>query len=448
MTIFTICTENYKDALDFSLPSWLKFDSVENVYIYSDFEFTYPDERIVVLNELPKTNDWLEIVGFKSWVLSRVLNTFTDKNLAFIDIDCYMTSDVSEVFDDELDIAPTRIGVKGVSANSGVWFCRNNENVRQFAKEWGDLQQEYRENKIGVVKYAPSYSQLSYSHILHRELKNKTYLNVFPISEEVYNNEADLMHDWMEKIRRGNYKILHFKGRRWRDKEIVDKVLKTVGKIAVYTVIIGKFDGVKSLNPKFRNDADYFLFTDQDIQSSDYIVRRVKNESGNARKESRKYKIQPESYLSGYDYFLYMDGSMELLTSPQTLVNKYLRDSDIAVFNHPWYDCIYMEFAQCLKLGYADPEIAGRQEVFYRDEGYPAHNGLTENGVILRRNCVKIHEFDKFWQSIYDKYTDRDQLSFCYCAWKMGLKYNTFEGQTSNPDKPMTKEFKLHKHGQ
>ena len=217
--------------------------------------------------------------------------------------------------------------------------------------------------------------------------------------------------------------------------------------IAVYTVIIGKFDRLKSIKSEFKNQADYYLFTDQDIETDDYTVRKVVNESRNNRRESRKYKICPHLYLPDYDYWLYMDGSFDLLASPRGLINKYMSEHDLTVFKHPWYDCLYREFEVCTSFKMITEGNAKRQRDFYISEGYPRHNGLTENGVILRRNTEQIRNFNDFWYGIYQQYNPRDQLSFCYCTWKLGIKYNIFEGQTSNPALTMTREFKLHGHG-
>jgi len=224
-SILTICTENYGDAINFSPPSWLRLKSMEKIYIYSDFDLQYPDDRVIILNEIKKTDDWLEVVGLKPEILNRFIRTYSVVDFVFIDIDCYITDDISEVFDNDFDIAPTRMNVKNVSANNGVFFCRNNNHLIQFIQEWMLLQTKYIEKSIGVKQYAPSYSQLSFSEILHRELHNKTYLNVFPLSASVYNNEADLEDDWLKKIKHTKYKILHFKGRRWRNEELVRKIL-------------------------------------------------------------------------------------------------------------------------------------------------------------------------------------------------------------------------------
>jgi hypothetical protein len=53
-TIFSICTENYKDAMEFVLSSWLRYNSIEKIYIYTDFDYNYTNNKVVILNKIKK----------------------------------------------------------------------------------------------------------------------------------------------------------------------------------------------------------------------------------------------------------------------------------------------------------------------------------------------------------------------------------------------------------
>ena len=66
-------------------------------------------------------------------------------------------------------------------------------------------------------------------------------------------------------------------------------------KIAVYTTIFGEYD--KLIRPEFKNKADFFLFTDTDVKTDDFIVYRFPT-AKNPRRESRKYKINPHIYCA------------------------------------------------------------------------------------------------------------------------------------------------------
>jgi len=218
--------------------------------------------------------------------------------------------------------------------------------------------------------------------------------------------------------------------------------------IAVYTVIIGNYDRPKPVHKVYHTHADYYMFTDLNIVLPPYKIIKVVNTSGHARRESRKYKICPEEYLNSYKYSIYIDGSVELKTSPQKLIRKYLRGFDIAVFKNAWNNCVYKEFDIFTKYlkGRADPRQLKEQEAFYRREGFPENWGQTENCVVLRKNTETIRNFDKFWMTIYNRYSERDQIAFAYCAWKSKLRFNTLQGYTCDHKLPVTREFILHRH--
>lgn len=227
--IFTICTKNYKEAINFTIPSWLKHKSVKHIYIYTDFDYKHPDDRITVIPLIDPTTDWLKVVGYKALILQDFLENYEVDDFAFIDIDCLIHKDISDVFKSSFDIAVTRMNSK-VAANSGVWFVKNSEKIKRFALEWQNLQSKYKAKKKGVVKYKSSYSQRSFSDILHKRAAKDLKLKVLPLDGKVYNNQSDSNKGWIEKLKKQKHivKILHFKGRRFLDKGLVDKVLKAV----------------------------------------------------------------------------------------------------------------------------------------------------------------------------------------------------------------------------
>ena len=59
MTIITICTENYRDAIDFVLPSWLRH--ADKVAMFTDFKYSDPDSRVHVHNTIKKNTSYATI---------------------------------------------------------------------------------------------------------------------------------------------------------------------------------------------------------------------------------------------------------------------------------------------------------------------------------------------------------------------------------------------------
>ena len=69
----------------------------------------------------------------------------------------------------------------------------------------------------------------------------------------------------------------------------------------------------------------------------------------------------------------------------------------------------------------------------YLDEGYPQHNGLATNPIILRNHndSEVINVMEDWWTEI--KYgSRRDQLSFDYIAWKNDFNFVYLQGDSRN----------------
>lgn len=222
--IFSICTEEYKDALNLVIPYWSQHSNVDMIYIYTDFEVHVSDPKVRIVPKLEKTVKWIDAVGLKATALQYFLKSYYVSEFVFLDIDCFLVKDVSEVFSYNFDIAPTRMYGKKV-ANSGVWFCKRSKALERFTEEWISLQNHYRKLGIGIQSHRSPYEQISFSNIVHREHEKNQYLKVHPLDENIYNCESDDTTEWLNKVNLYKPKIIHFKGRRWREPSLL-QILK------------------------------------------------------------------------------------------------------------------------------------------------------------------------------------------------------------------------------
>lgn len=197
-------------------------------------------------------------------------------------------------------------------------------------------------------------------------------------------------------------------------------------KIAVYTSITAEKDGLKE--PLRRSGADLVLFSDVPYQAPGWDVRPACDLFADPRRNSRAHKLLPHLYLPGYDYSLWLDGSIRVLSDVEDLISSYLRESDIAVFKHSVRACIYSEAAACTKWELDDPAIIAAQMAKYHEDGYPTYNGLIESGVILRRHSRLIEFFNNAWWSEVCRYSRRDQLSMNYVLDALGIRPEFFPG--------------------
>lgn len=131
------------------------------------------------------------------------------------------------------------------------------------------------------------------------------------------------------------------------------------------------------------------------------------------------YKVLAHKYFSS-PITVYLDNNIALNVNSSILCDQWLKDADMALFKHPWRDCIYneREHARERLLPQFRP-LLDEQVMRYRSEGFPPNFGLVECGMIIRRNNAITTEFNERWWAEICRYTNRDQISFPYILWKM-----------------------------
>lgn len=188
-------------------------------------------------------------------------------------------------------------------------------------------------------------------------------------------------------------------------------------KIAVVTSSIG----TNKLLPvnKFEN-VDYHAFVDDENQYNngwnihstiDFTLDyKYKN-----RRNAKIYKILPFVFLPNYDYYIWIDSTHMVGMNPVKVIDDYLQDSDVAVFNHPLRNCVYIEGQFIKEVGYLDhSNLIDDQLAFYHDTGYPKNNGLYELPSRMQRNNKITQQMGWMWWEQICMFSSRDQLSFPY----------------------------------
>ena len=202
-------------------------------------------------------------------------------------------------------------------------------------------------------------------------------------------------------------------------------------KIVVYTAIIGGYDTLNE--PLVKPDGvDFICFTDRDIKSDVWEIRKVLPLYEDNTRTARKYKVLPHRWFPNYDISIWLDGNKVIEGDILTYVN-YLRDSDIALFDHmKCFDkrnCVYQEAMAIFSLGQEsgkvfkdNPHTIKSQMDRYIADGYPQNNGLSFACGVVRYHNRIIQTMEDWWTEIKHG-SKRDQLSFDYAAWKNKLKF-------------------------
>lgn len=226
--ILAYCSKNYQDALEFVLDSWTSIPSVSKVNLYTDWDYISKNSKVEVNHFFFDVSySWIEGTGRRLDVIRDYsnLNKGKSKNVLFLDIDCYIAKDVGEIFNSDFDIAISRLGNKESytqsTATAGLWFCKLSPGYFNFIADWFNTANDFKNKKIGLKDNKVSYVQYSFTDVARRNTKR---YRVLPIDEYIYNSEHSDLDAWYKLIRKHHPKILHFKGRRFRDNEIIKKV--------------------------------------------------------------------------------------------------------------------------------------------------------------------------------------------------------------------------------
>lgn len=212
-------------------------------------------------------------------------------------------------------------------------------------------------------------------------------------------------------------------------------------KIAVLTSSVGT-NNLLPVNP--FNDVDYFAFSDRQTNVSGWIVKKAADFSADPKYKNRRnakiYKVLPFLFAPDYDYYFWIDSTHQLEEYPKTVIDTYLKDSDVAVFKHPDQNCVYDEGNAVIKLKYDHSNLVEDQLSFYRDMCYPRSNGLYELPARVQRNTHLTQRMGWMWWEQVCMFSSRDQISFPFVCHQLGIKpsilpgkANTIRGNTIMP---------------
>lgn len=218
-------------------------------------------------------------------------------------------------------------------------------------------------------------------------------------------------------------------------------------RIAIYTSIFGEYDTLSS--DQYQMDGvDYICFTDSDVKSDIWTVVNSTPIYDDSNRNAKKYKILPHRYLDEYDWSIWIDGNIKVISDIRPLCcgAPYKVYDHMQVFDKR--NCIYDEANTILNFGQNnfnrrpergilnwkdDPNVIMEQMNRYKSEGYPQNNGLATNPIIVRNhhNSNVVNTMESWWGEIKNN-SKRDQLSFNYIAWKTSFDFVYLEGDSRN----------------
>jgi hypothetical protein len=170
----------------------------------------------------------------------------------------------------------------------------------------------------------------------------------------------------------------------------------------------------------------YFSDTSLDVPGPWRLKKIGRHHPGNVL-EGKRFKCQPHKHLGDVEYSIWQDANIVMRASPQWFV-QHLKNADVALFAHPDRKCLYREAKVCMNWKLDRAERIYPQLDRYVKEGMPRRWGLFDCSFIVRRHTDEINGMGEMWWNEIRNNSRRDQLSFPYCAWKLGVKIAVISG--------------------
>lgn len=194
-------------------------------------------------------------------------------------------------------------------------------------------------------------------------------------------------------------------------------------RIAIYTAFTGNYDVLKE--PEFIDEnCDYICFTDnEELESDVWEIRKMEDSFLDNNRKAKQYKVFPNKYLPEYKYSFWLDGTFKIKGSIREYIYSNLKKgSNMLNVIHTERDCVYKEHMASMLIPRYPSAIMKEQIDKYKSEGFPKDYGLAVMGAIFRKHDDEdvISLMDSWWNEIIE-FSNQDQLSFAYVAWKQGF---------------------------
>lgn len=199
----------------------------------------------------------------------------------------------------------------------------------------------------------------------------------------------------------------------------------------VFTALVGGYDSIRQ--PLVIDDRfEYIVFSNEIAQGRIGIwkVKTVDYYNLDSTRVCRYVKTHPEHLLPGYDFFIWVDCNIQIRSEfiYSRALCLFADGVKVSALKHPFRSCAYDECFAVVNLMVEHEDIVLKWGRFLKKEKYPKNNGLAETGVLFRVNNDYVGAFDNLWWDCISSYSRRDQLSFNYCLWKLGINSIDFLG--------------------
>jgi len=210
-------------------------------------------------------------------------------------------------------------------------------------------------------------------------------------------------------------------------------VVPSSDKVVVYTAITNGYDRLLPLKARCVSPARQVAFLDEATRAAatstgEWEIRDIDRHAQDPNRQAKLYKVLPDLFFPDAEYSLWIDGNVSLIYpfDIHRLISLFLAEADMCVAPHHARACLYQEATVCKVRHLDSARVIDRQMARYRKEGFPAWYGLNQAAVILRRHSEAVKNFNQQWWQEICQGSRRDQLSFNYVLWKVGMPIGEF----------------------
>ncbi|MBC5784881.1 DUF616 domain-containing protein [Ramlibacter sp. USB13] len=190
-------------------------------------------------------------------------------------------------------------------------------------------------------------------------------------------------------------------------------------RLLVYTCITAGYDDLLPLR-RPEPGVRYVCFTDRTLRGDHgWEIRPLPRDDLDPLSANRYVKMHPHLLFPEHGRSVYVDGNLELKDGIAAFADDALREHPLALFSHPFRDCLFHEAAECAAIGYGWIWTYIAQLRRYHRDGMPARAGLYECGILPRRHdAPQVATLMEAWWHEFQGGIRRDQVSLPYLLWK------------------------------
>ena len=194
--------------------------------------------------------------------------------------------------------------------------------------------------------------------------------------------------------------------------------------VVVYTAINCGRDRLRPI-PRCGSAA-FVCFLDEPEAVPGWDVRAMQHVHRDPARATRWYKTHPATLFPHAAITIWIDGTLTPRlpadADVRELAEWLLEGAEIATPLHPERDCVYDEARACAGTWLEFADVIEAQMARYRAQGHPAHAGLYENNLLVRRATPRTAELNAAWWDEIERGSWRDQLSLPVVLRRLGVR--------------------------